>query len=142
MTGNHLDADEIVQEVLMVMYSKLSKFNFQSGLYTWIYRITSTRCLNLIKRRKLKSLLGFDELPNELSKQQDVILKIEQHEKFNQLQKFLNKLPPKQREIVLFRNFDELSYEEISKITGKSVGALKANYFHAINKLKDLMKDE
>ena len=52
MTGNHLDADEIVQEVMLVVYKKLKDFRRESSLYTWIYRITSTRSLNLIKSRK------------------------------------------------------------------------------------------
>ena len=60
MTGNHLDADEIVQQVLLVMYKKLITFNFDSSLYTWIYKITSTRSLNLIKRNKLRSFLPID----------------------------------------------------------------------------------
>ena len=50
MVGSHDDADEIMQEVLMVMFNKLSSFNFQSSLYTWIYKITSTRSLNLINK--------------------------------------------------------------------------------------------
>ena len=52
MTGNHLDADDIVQQVLIVMYKKLNTFKFESSLYTWIYKITSTRSLNLIKNNK------------------------------------------------------------------------------------------
>jgi RNA polymerase sigma-70 factor (ECF subfamily) len=40
------------------------------------------------------------------------------------------------------RHFDELSYEEISEITGKSIGGLKANYFHAIQKINNLMRQE
>ena len=54
----------------------------------------------------------------------------------------LQSLPPKQRQVFILRSFDDLSYEEISNITGKSVGALKANYFHALNKLKEMLKDE
>lgn len=142
MTGNHLDADEIVQQVLIVMYNKLSTFNFNSNLYTWIYKITSTRSLNLIKSRKIKSMIGLDDIIKDLNSDNDIISNIEQKEKFNNLQFYLNKLPAKQREIFIFRNFDELSYEEIAHITGKSVGALKANYFHAIKKLKDMMKNE
>ena len=45
MTGNHLDADEIVQEVLIVLYKKLNTFEFKSSLYTWIYTITNTRSI-------------------------------------------------------------------------------------------------
>ena len=50
-------------------------------------------------------------------------------------------MPVKQREVFILRNFDEMSYEEISNITGKSVGGLKANYFHAYKKIVELMKE-
>ncbi len=142
MTGNHLDADDIVQQVLIVMCDKLATFNFQSALYTWIFKITATRSLNLIKRRKLKSFIGLDDIQNVINSGNDIISDTEQKEKFDSLQKHLNKLPVKQKEIFIFRHFDELTYEEIAQVTGKSVGALKANYFHAINKLKEMMKDE
>jgi len=52
----------------------------------------------------------------------------------------MQKLPVKQREVFIMRNFDEMSYEEISQITGKNVGTLKANYFHALNKIKEMFK--
>ena len=55
MTGNHLDADEIVQEVLIVLYNKLKTFEFKSSLYTWIYTITNTRSINYLKKRSYKN---------------------------------------------------------------------------------------
>ena len=60
MVGNHLDADEITQQVIIVLYKKLYTFKFNSSLKTWIYKITQTRCLNLIKRRKVKRFLNLD----------------------------------------------------------------------------------
>lgn len=56
------------------------------------------------------------------------------------MEKHLLKLPVRQREVFVLRNFDDLTYEEISGITGRSVGALKANYFHAFRKMKELME--
>ena len=61
MTGNHLDADEIVQEVLLVLYKKLKDFQFKSSLYTWIYRITSTRTINYLKKKKIKQIFSIDD---------------------------------------------------------------------------------
>jgi len=143
MTGNHPDADEVVQEVLIVIYNNLKKFRFQSSLYTWIYRITSTRTLNFLNRNKIKKLLGIDESNvRELSSRDDIINDIEQREKFSKLEKKLKKLPEKQREVFIMRNFDDMSYKEISEITGRSEGGLKANYFHAINKLTELMGED
>jgi RNA polymerase sigma-70 factor, ECF subfamily len=142
MTGNHLDADEIVQEVFLVMYNKLKDFHFKSSLYTWIYTITSTRSLNYIKRRKLKELFSFEDRIDEMKKDEDIISSIEDREAFKQIENMLQKLPPKQREVFILKSFDDLSYEEISGITGKSVGGLKANYFHAVQKLMKLLKKD
>ena len=144
MLGDHDDAHEIVQQVLLVMHSKLNKFNFSSSLYTWIYKITSTRSLNLLKKRKLRKYFTFSENENvESIGQENVIADIESREKFKRMESILLTLPVKQREVFVMRNYDDLSYEEIAGITGKSIGALKANYFHAFRKMKELIdKDE
>jgi RNA polymerase sigma-70 factor (ECF subfamily) len=140
MLGNHDDADEIVQQVLIVMHKKLQKFRFQSSLSTWIYKITSTRSLNLIKKNKIKRLLPMnsEEAINKTTNA-DILNEIEEKEKIDGLYKLLEKIPVKQREVFMLRNFNELSYKEISEITGKSIGALKSNYFHALKKLKEMM---
>lgn len=142
MTGNHLDADEIVQEVLMVIYKKLEGFQFRSSLYTWIYRITATRSINFLKKKKLKTLFSFhDQEENKMSYDNDIISDIAARDKLKKIEELLQSLPEKQREIFILRNYEQLTYEEIAEITGKSVGGLKANYFHAINKIMEKMKD-
>jgi len=140
MTGNHLDADEIVQEVLMVLYNKLKTFEFKSSFYTWIYTITNTRSINYLKKKSLKSFFSLDEISNKKFEQKDVIDDIESKHKIEKIESAMQKLPVKQREVFIMRNFDEMSYEEISQITGKNVGTLKANYFHALNKIKEMVK--
>lgn len=144
MLGDHDDAHEIVQQVLLVMYNKLNTFNFSSALYTWIYTITSTRSLNLLKKRKLRRILNFGSSESiETKGYENIVEGMEAKERFNKMEKLLMFLPVKQREVFVMRNFDDLSYEEISTITGKSVGASKANYFHAFRKIKELLeKDE
>ena len=141
IVGDHDDANDIVQQVLLVIYNKLNTFNFSSSLYTWIFKITYTRSLNQLKRKKLKKIvtLNFsDDIEN--IKYENVLENLENKEELIQMERILNKLPLKQKEVFIMRNFDELSYEEISKITDKSVGALKANYFHAFKKIKELME--
>lgn len=142
MAGNHLDADEIVQQVLIVLYEKLKDFKFQSSLYTWIYRITVTRSINFLKKRDLKKFFSIDDkLPKSMKSSEDIVGNLEVKEKFEKLEKVLQKVSPKQREVFIMRSFDELSYEEIAEITGVSVGGLKANYFHAVKKIMELMKE-
>ncbi len=142
MTGNHLDADEIVQEVLMVLYEKLKNFQFKSALYTWIYRITATRSINFLRKKNLRHVFSFeDKETRSVRSGEDIVSNIEAREKLEKLEKVLSKIPDKQREVFIMRSFDELSYEEISEITGKSIGGLKANYFHAMKKIMELMKE-
>jgi RNA polymerase sigma-70 factor, ECF subfamily len=143
MVGNHMDADEITQEVLIIIYKKLKNFNFKSSLYTWIYRITHNKSITQLNKKKIKKLFYFDEPDFEtLVNNEDLVSNLESKEKLFKLNGILKQLPVKQREVFVLRNFDELSYEEISEITGKSIGGLKANYFHALKKVMELMKNE
>jgi len=142
MTGNHLDADEVVQEVLLVMYKKLKDFQFKSELYTWIYRIVSTRSLNYLRKRSLRKVFSFDDPSTDsVSNNEDIAKSLEMKEKLDKINSLLQKLPLKQREVFILRHYEELSYEEISDLTGKSIGGLKANYFHGVNKILELMKN-
>ncbi|MBU0475928.1 MAG: RNA polymerase sigma factor [Bacteroidetes bacterium] len=140
MLNNHFDADEITQEVIIVLYNKLNTFNFESNLYTWIYRITSTRTLNLIRKKKVKEFFSlsngeFDSLKSEGDLQNNYENKAE----IEKIENVLQKIPVRQREVFIMKNFEELSYKEISEITGKSIGGLKANYFHALKKITELL---
>ena len=143
MLNDHLDADEVTQEVLIVMYKKLKTFNFKSSLYTWIYKIVTTRSLNQIRRKKIKRFLSIEDTEEkDLSVENDIIEDMSNKQKLERIQKAIEKIPPKQRQVFILRNFDELSYEEISEITGKSVGGLKANYFHALKKVMELVNEK
>ena len=74
-----------------------------------------------------------------------LVRKLQQDEYFNgdkiqtELQKAIIKLPEKQRVVFNLRYFDEMKYEDIAEITGTSVGALKASYHHAYNKIKETL---
>ena len=142
MTGNHLDADEIVQEVLLVMYRKIKTFNFRSSLYTWIYTITTTRSINYIKRRSLKQIFSLHDVESDQRSGTDLVTEIENKEEVKRLEKFLQYIPAKQREVFILRAIDGLSYKEIAEITGRSEGGLKSNYFHALMKLTEMMSNE
>lgn len=140
MTGNHLDADEVVQEVFLVMYNKLKDFQFKSSLYTWIYRIVSTRSLNHIRKKTIKKFFSIDDSSiNIQDVNDDVVKNLEVKDKLRKIDSLLQSLPVKQREVFIMRHYDELSYEEISELTGKSIGGLKANYFHAVKKILEQM---
>jgi RNA polymerase sigma-70 factor (ECF subfamily) len=93
-----------------------------------------------LKKKNLRSFFSLDDISNSKFEQNDMIDDLESKQKVEKIEKVLQKLPFKQREVFIMRNFDELSYEEISQITGNNIGTLKANHFHALNKIKELVK--
>jgi len=143
MLNNHFDADEVTQEVIIVLYNKLNTFNFESNLYTWIYRITSTRTLNFIRKKKVKEFFSIsDEKFDHLQSGGDIQNDYEKKDEVERIEKVLQKIPTKQREVFIMKNFEEMTYKEISEITGKSIGGLKANYFHALKRVTELLNEE
>jgi RNA polymerase sigma-70 factor (ECF subfamily) len=72
----------------------------------------------------------------------DPVTGLEGKEAESRLQKAIAALPEKQRAVFVLRYYDEMPYEEISQVLKTSVGGLKANYFHALKKIQDMMKDE
>ncbi len=143
MLGNHPDADDVTQDVLVQVYKKLKTFKFNSSLYTWIFQITSRRCLNKIKKNNIKKFLSLDnEHENFLRNNDDIIKSYEDKEKLEKLNKILNGIPARQKEVFLLKRFEGLTYKEISGITGKSIGSLKASYHLALQKILERMSNE
>lgn len=135
---NEQDAQDISQDVFIKVLSKLYTFKNESSLQTWIYSITANQSKNYLRKKKIMSFLRIDKEINfdiEDKNQTSPIYKLENDEYNDILIKELSLLPEKQREVFSLRYFEDLSYQEISKLLGTSVGGLKANYFHAIKKL-------
>lgn len=143
-TNDYDDADDITQEVLIKALTNYGDFKHQSSVKTWLYRITVNMCLNFKRKKSIFSFFSslnkesdFDIESNEISVQN----KLENEELFSRFNNELAKLPEKQRETFALRYFHEMSYQEISDLLGTSVGGLKANYFQAVKKLAQNMKD-
>ena len=134
---NHEDANDLLQEVYIKIWAALPSFRGESQLFTWIYRIATNEVLNYLRKQRFKALVSFQDATEILER------KIDEDAHFNgnalqrELHKAIQRLPEKQRIVFNLRYFDELKYEQISQITGTSVGALKASYHHAYNKIKE-----
>jgi RNA polymerase sigma-70 factor (ECF subfamily) len=139
MVIDHDDADDITQEVFIKVYKNLTGFREDSQLYTWIYRIATNECLSFLQRKKRRFFLPIGDLEKELATKLDSSSHISGDEIQHKLQKALLKLPDKQRLVFNMKYFDDMSYEEIAQITKTSVGALKASYHHAVNKIEALL---
>ena len=139
-SDSHDDTDDLMQEVFIKIWRALPSFRGESQIFTWIYRIATNESLNHLNRTKNKCRIDVEIADAVISE------KIEADPDFNgnalqrELHKAIRQLPKKQRAIFNLRYFDEMKYEDISQITGTSVGALKASYHHAYNKVSETLK--
>jgi RNA polymerase sigma-70 factor (ECF subfamily) len=142
--GNHEDASDLSQDVFLRAFRGLRSFRGQSSLGTWLHRIGVNVCLN---RMSSKAPLGKSTEPIDEREFADVrsesatdrLLRDERSEKVRQA---IAQLPRKQRATLVLRMYHEMPHQEIANILGSSVGAVKANFFHALANLKKILRDE
>ncbi|MCX6163171.1 MAG: sigma-70 family RNA polymerase sigma factor [Ignavibacteriae bacterium] len=145
MVIDHDDADDITQEVFIKLYRSLGNFRGESALYTYLYRMAVNYSLNHLKKNKLinSRIMNFDEESYRLkSDGENIDEKLDADEKTRLLKKAISGLPEKQMAVFNMRFYDNLSYDEISKILKTSAGGLKANYFHAVKKIGQIIKNK
>jgi RNA polymerase sigma-70 factor (ECF subfamily) len=141
--GDRAEAEDLAQEVFVTLYHSLGSFRGESKLSTWIYRITRNRCLNRIKflkRRHVGRHADIDDpsvspatidLETRSSGAKDPVRKLANDELSDLLQEHLLKLPEEQRTLVVLRDLEDLSYEEIVEVTGLALGTVKSRLHRA-----------
>jgi RNA polymerase sigma-70 factor, ECF subfamily len=139
--GNHEDASDLSQDVFVRAYKGLGRFRGQASLGTWLYRIGVNVCLNRVsaKRPLTESI---DARPHLDERAIDPAVELLRGERAAEVRAAIGQLPRKQRVTVILRVYHELSHEEIAGILGSSVGAVKANFFHALGNLKRFLATE
>ena len=138
---SHEDTNDLLQDIFIKIWTALPTFRGDAKLYTWLYRIATNEVLNHLRRQKFKALVSFESSYAVLEKMIDDDVHFNGNQLQRELHKAIQRLPEKQRIVFNLRYFDEMKYEDISDITGTSVGALKASYHHAYGKVKgDLEK--
>ena len=136
MVGTHEDADDLLQDIFLKIWTALPSFRGEAQLYTWVWRIATNETLNWLRRERVRAALRFQSIDAELERRILADPYFNGTDAQRELFKALARLPEKQRQVFVMRWWDELPYEEISAITGTSVGALKASYHIAQEKLK------
>lgn len=133
--NNHEDASDLAQDVFVRAFKGLRNFKNESSLSTWLYRVAVNVCLNrrALKRPETEPLEPAAHIDTRLDSPLDRVLR---DEKAAVVRQAIEKLPPKQKATLMLRVYQELSHEEIADVLGSSVGAVKANFFHALGNLK------
>ncbi len=133
---SHEDTDDLLQDIFVKIWSSLSTFRGESQLYTWLYRIATNESLNFLQKQKIRAALQFESMTSKIEERIDEDTLLDGDQLQRDLMKAIQRLPSKQRTVFIMRWFDDLSYEDISEILGTSVGALKASYHFASEKIK------
>jgi len=137
--GNHEDASDRSQDVFLRAYRGLKNFRGQSSLATWLYRIGVNVCLNHVSVRSpaVEAIDAREFVDAGAQSPSDRILRAERGAR---VRAAIVQLPPKQRAALVLRTYHEMSHQEIADVLGSSVGAVKANFFHALASLKRLLE--
>ena len=142
MVITHDDTDDLVQNTFLKASESLESFREESQLFTWLYRIATNEALTFLRKKRTKFVLPIVDVERQLSNSLESDTYFNGYDMQLKFQKALLKLPEKQRLVFNMKYFEEMKYEEISEILGTSVGALKASYHHAVDKIEKFLKED
>ena len=135
----HEATEDALQETFIKVYQNFNQFKKESKLYTWLYRIATNEDLQYLeKMKKMKKIDG--DVSFYLQNRVAHNAKHDAEEIQILLQKAIHSLPEKQKLVFTMRYYDELPYEELSKVLNMSVGTLKTNYHYAKQKIEEYIK--
>jgi RNA polymerase sigma factor (sigma-70 family) len=139
MIIDHDDTNDVLQNMFIKVWKGLENFREDSQLYTWLYRIATNESLSFLSAQKKRNSVSLSDVENGLSNK----LKSDSHFDANKLewklQLGIQNLPEKQRLVFNLRYYDEMPYEEMSRVLDTSEGALKASYHHAAKKIEEFI---
>jgi RNA polymerase sigma-70 factor (ECF subfamily) len=141
MVVDHEDANDVLQNVMIRVWNGLENFREDSQLYTWLYRVATNECLTFLEQQKKRASVSLSDVESGLENK----IKADRHFDGNKLewklQLAIQQLPDKQRIVFQLRYYDEMPYEEMSRVLETSEGALKASYHHAVKKIEEYIKN-
>lgn len=136
MVIDHDDTNDVLQNVFIKVWKGLENFREDSRLYTWLYRIATNECLSFLEQQKRRSAVSLSDMEEGLSQQVRADSHFDAGKLEWKLQLAIQHLPEKQRLVFNLRYYDEMPYEEMSRVLDTSEGALKASYHHAAKKIE------
>jgi len=138
--GNHEDASDLSQEAFLRAFRGLKNFKGGSTLGTWLHRIAVNTSLNRLALKTPRTE-PIDETQHVDTRTESASDRLLRDERAVKVRAALARLPKKQRAALILRTYQELSHQEVANVLGTSVGAAKANVFHALQNLKKLLGD-
>ena len=144
LLGNDADAEDATQDTFVQVLRKLPTFRAEASLSTWLYRIGVNVCLTRIGARTpldkaSEPLEPQEHVDTRTASPADLLLS---EERGARVRAAIGELPRRQRATLILRVYHEMSHQQIADVLGSSVGAVKANFFHALVNLRKLLKDD
>lgn len=148
---NKEDAEDIAQEVFVEVFNSINKFKGDSKLSTWIYRITTNKCLEFIRKKNTKKRFAFlqsitgNAIPIDktdyFTEMNHPGILLENKELNATLFKAINNLPESQSVVFTLHKIDGKSYQEISEITQKSLSSVESIMYRAKKNLQNILEN-
>jgi RNA polymerase sigma-70 factor (ECF subfamily) len=140
MLKNHQDTDDVLQNTFIKIYRNIKSFKGDSRLYSWMYRIARNESYTFLKKRSKILKISSEELQDHIVNNLESDVYFEGDEIKLKLQKAINTLPEKQKEVFQLRYFEEMKYQDMAELLNTTEGALKSNYHHASKKVEEYLK--
>lgn len=137
--GNAADAEDAAQNALIKIYRAIGDFKFQSKFSTWVYRITTNVCMDELRKLKRTSHVSSDDLGDDALGTEDTEVQVLKSEAALKLREAIKSLKDEHRKVIVLRDINGFSYEEIAKITRSSVGTVKSRISRARANLKETL---
>lgn len=137
---NHDDTDDVLQNTFIKAWKGIESFKGDSALFTWLYRIAYNESITFLKQQRQMTSIDDEDFTEQASFTADEYFDGEETE--NLLMQAVSTLPAKQRQVFCMKYFEDRKYEDISDIVGTSVGALKASYHIAVEKITNFINSK
>ena len=132
---DHDDADDVLQNTFIKAWTNITTFRGDSKLSTWLYKIAYNESITFLNHKREQ--LSLDDVGSMVAETHESDPYFDGDNTQIMLQEAIASLPDKQKAVFNMKYFDDMKYEDMSKITGTSVGALKASYHLAVKKIED-----
>ena len=140
MVLSHDDTNDIVQNCFIKAWNSIENFRGESQISTWLYRIAINETLSFLAKNQ-NSTVSLDTPEGAIAEQLESDSYFSGTRADALLQEAVSRLPDKQRLTFNMKYYENMKYEEISKILGTSVGALKASYHIAVKKIEEFLEN-
>lgn len=143
--GSGMDVDDLTQECFLKAYRNIDSFRGDSSLYTWVYRIARNVCLDALRRRKYRGQFVYDwfrsnDEPFDVADPSGTDV-AENRDTRYWIDKALGQIPEEFRSVIVFREIQDLSYEEIGKILDIPEGTVKSRLFKARRMMREKLEN-